>query len=58
MLSGHFTDLVLLMVIAVSEVWLFKRVNLPAILAYLLCGVFAGRPRRMENAESFLLEGH
>lgn len=41
-MEGSFTDILLLMVVAVFAVWLFKRVNLPPILAYLACGIVAG----------------
>tara|TARA_R110002167_G_scaffold81124_3_gene222403 strand:- start:891 stop:2831 length:1941 start_codon:yes stop_codon:yes gene_type:complete len=30
------------MAVAVAAVWLFKRINLPPILAYLFCGILAG----------------
>ncbi|GGZ65181.1 potassium transporter [Paraglaciecola chathamensis] len=30
------------MAVAVASVWLFKRINLPPILAYLYCGILAG----------------
>ncbi|WJG08518.1 monovalent cation:proton antiporter family protein [Aliiglaciecola sp. LCG003] len=37
-----FTSILVLMSFAVFSVWLFKRMNLPPILAYLACGIFAG----------------
>lgn len=37
-----FASILILMTAAVFAVWLFKRVNLPPILAYLVCGIFAG----------------
>ncbi len=37
-----FVSILILMTVAVFTVWLFKRVNLPPILAYLACGVLAG----------------
>ncbi|GAA0856077.1 cation:proton antiporter [Aliiglaciecola litoralis] len=37
-----FASIMILMTVAVFTVWLFKRVNLPPILAYLFCGVVAG----------------
>lgn len=37
-----FVSILILMTVAVFTVWLFKRVNLPPILAYLACGVIAG----------------
>lgn len=39
---GSFAGILLLMVVAVFAVWLFKRINLPPILAYLFCGIVAG----------------
>lgn len=41
-MEGSFTDILLLMTVAVAAVWLFKRINLPPILAYLFCGIVAG----------------
>lgn len=41
-MEGSFTDILLLMVVAVVAVWIFKRINLPPILAYLFCGIVAG----------------
>ncbi|MCC2618183.1 cation:proton antiporter [Aestuariibacter halophilus] len=41
-MHGFFVNVVLLMAVAVAMVWVFKRVNLPPILAYLVCGVLAG----------------
>jgi CPA2 family monovalent cation:H+ antiporter-2 len=40
--NGLFTQLIGLLAIAVLFVWLFKRVNLPPILAYLATGLVAG----------------
>ncbi len=37
-----FVSILFLMTVAVFTVWLFKRVNLPPILAYLACGIIAG----------------
>lgn len=37
-----FTNILVLMTVAVLTVWGFKRINLPPILAYLACGVVAG----------------
>lgn len=37
-----FASILILMTVAVFTVWIFKRVNLPPILAYLACGVVAG----------------
>lgn len=41
-MEGSFTDILLIMVVAVFAVWIFKRINLPPILAYLACGIVAG----------------
>jgi len=41
-MHGGFVDILLLMTVAVVLVWLFKRINLPPILAYLCCGILAG----------------
>lgn len=41
-MEGGFAEILLLMVVAVFAVWLFKRINLPPILAYLFCGLLAG----------------
>lgn len=41
-MENDFVDVLLLMALAVGHVWLFRRVNLPPILAYLSCGVLAG----------------
>lgn len=41
-MQGGFVDILLLMTVAVVFVWLFKRVNLPPILAYLACGIVIG----------------
>jgi CPA2 family monovalent cation:H+ antiporter-2 len=37
-----FASILILMTVAVFTVWLFKRINLPPILAYLCCGLAAG----------------
>lgn len=41
-MEGGFAGILLLMVVAVTLVWVFKRINLPPILAYLVCGLIAG----------------
>ncbi len=41
-MHGIFVNILVLMTVAVATVWLFKRINLPPILAYLVCGVLAG----------------
>ncbi|WP_158769161.1 cation:proton antiporter [Paraglaciecola sp. L1A13] len=41
-MHGIFANIVILMAVAVVSVWLFKRINLPPILAYLFCGILAG----------------
>ena len=41
-MHGIFSNIVILMAVAVASVWLFKRINLPPILAYLYCGILAG----------------
>ena len=41
-MHGGFVDILLLMTVAVILVWLFKRIQLPPILAYLCCGMLAG----------------
>lgn len=41
-MHGGFVDILLLMTVAVVLVWLFKRIQLPPILAYLCCGMLAG----------------
>lgn len=41
-MEGGFAGILLLMVVAVVLVWVFKRINLPPILAYLFCGLVAG----------------
>ena len=41
-MSGNFANILILMAVAVTAVWLFKRINLPPILAYLFCGILAG----------------
>lgn len=42
MAHGIFLELVFLLFISVFTVWLFKRIKLPPILAYLVAGVVAG----------------
>ncbi|RUO60608.1 monovalent cation:proton antiporter family protein [Pseudidiomarina insulisalsae] len=41
-MNGTFADVLLLLAIAVVLVWGFRRVKLPAILAYLVAGIIAG----------------
>lgn len=41
-MNGAFADVLLLLAIAVVLVWGFRRVKLPAILAYLVAGIIAG----------------
>lgn len=41
-MNGTFSSLLLLLSVAVILVWLFRRVKLPAILAYLVAGIIAG----------------
>ena len=41
-MHGNFANILILMAVAVATVWLFKRINLPPILAYLFCGILAG----------------
>ena len=41
-MENDFSDILLLMAVAILMVWLFRRVNLPPILAYLATGVLAG----------------
>ncbi|MFQ3196312.1 MAG: CPA2 family monovalent cation:H+ antiporter-2 [Paraglaciecola sp.] len=41
-MPGIFGNILILMSVAVTTVWLFKRINLPPILAYLFCGILAG----------------
>ncbi|WP_297823882.1 cation:proton antiporter [uncultured Paraglaciecola sp.] len=41
-MHGNLGSIVILMAVAVITVWLFKRINLPPILAYLFCGILAG----------------
>ena len=41
-MNGTFTDVLLLLAIAVVLVWAFRRIRLPAILAYLMAGIIAG----------------
>lgn len=41
-MQSSFGNILILMTVAVATVWLFKRINLPPILAYLVCGVLAG----------------
>jgi CPA2 family monovalent cation:H+ antiporter-2 len=56
-MHGNLGSIVILMAVAVITVWLFKRINLPPILAYLFCGILAGpdllalfeHPEDMEN---------
>lgn len=38
-----FANILILMAVAVATVWLFKRINLPPILAYLVCGILASQ---------------
>ncbi|WP_289118259.1 monovalent cation:proton antiporter family protein [uncultured Idiomarina sp.] len=46
-MNGTFSSLLMLLAIAVVLVWLFRRIKLPAILAYLVAGIIAG-PEVME----------
>jgi CPA2 family monovalent cation:H+ antiporter-2 len=56
-MHGNLGSIIILMAVAVITVWLFKRINLPPILAYLFCGILAGpdllalfeHPEDMEN---------
>ena len=56
-MHGDLGNIIILMFVAVITVWLFKRINLPPILAYLFCGILAGpdllslfeHPEDMEN---------
>jgi CPA2 family monovalent cation:H+ antiporter-2 len=41
-MNGIFGNILILMSVAVATVWLFRRINLPPILAYLFCGILAG----------------
>lgn len=41
-MNGTFSSLLMLLAIAVVLVWLFRRIKLPAILAYLVAGIIAG----------------
>jgi monovalent cation:H+ antiporter-2, CPA2 family len=41
-MTENFANILILMAVAVAAVWLFKRINLPPILAYLFCGILAG----------------
>lgn len=41
-MQDNFLHILLLMMVAIFNVWLFRRINLPPILAYLTCGVLAG----------------
>ncbi|MDP5131391.1 MAG: cation:proton antiporter [Paraglaciecola sp.] len=41
-MHGNLANIVILMAVAVATVWVFKRINLPPILAYLFCGILAG----------------
>lgn len=42
MSHGHFLELIFLLATSVFIVWLFKRIALPPILAYLVAGIVAG----------------
>jgi monovalent cation:H+ antiporter-2, CPA2 family len=56
-MHGNLSNILILMAVAVAAVWLFKRINLPPILAYLFCGILAGQdalalfahPEAMQN---------
>ena len=39
---GHFFEILAILVAAVATVWLFRRLNLPTILAYLVAGAIVG----------------
>ncbi len=39
---GHFFEIIAILVAAVVTVWLFRRLNLPTILAYLVAGTLVG----------------
>lgn len=41
-MHGNLGNILILMSVAVFAVWMFKRINLPPILAYLFCGILAG----------------
>ncbi|GGO72135.1 monovalent cation:proton antiporter family protein [Bowmanella pacifica] len=41
-MENSFFHLLVLMAVAITMVWSFRRVNLPPILAYLACGIVAG----------------
>lgn len=41
-MHGNLGNILILLSVAVATVWLFKRINLPPILAYLFCGILAG----------------
>ena len=41
-MQSGFVDIVIIMTVAVAFVWLFKRMSLPPILAYLSCGIVVG----------------
>ncbi|WP_417664923.1 cation:proton antiporter [Pseudidiomarina sp.] len=41
-MNSGFTDILLLLAIAVLLVWAFRKIKLPAILAYLVAGIVAG----------------
>ncbi|WP_417658964.1 monovalent cation:proton antiporter-2 (CPA2) family protein [Pseudidiomarina sp.] len=41
-MNSGFTDILLLLAIAVVLVWAFRKIKLPAILAYLVAGIVAG----------------
>lgn len=42
MVHGNFMPVLMLMALAVSLVWLFRRLGLPPIVAYLCCGLVGG----------------
>jgi CPA2 family monovalent cation:H+ antiporter-2 len=48
-----FDDLLILLVLSVFSVSLFRRVNIPTVLGYLLVGIFAG-----EHAFGWLHDSH
>ena len=39
---GHFFEILAILVAAVITVWIFRKLNLPAILAYLVAGTIVG----------------
>lgn len=51
MSHGHFLELIFLLATSVFIVWLFKRIALPPILAYLVAGIVAG-PQALHLIES------